>query len=97
MTVQFNHRTVAYLIAIVTVVFCWRSIAGGAPRGLRKAAMWFATAVFAQIMFGIWTLLAVVPIWMGGVHQFGAVVVLGAAIYMLHVAVNGSSRAAVSA
>ncbi|MEQ8745602.1 COX15/CtaA family protein [Pyruvatibacter sp.] len=97
MTVQFNHRMVAYLIAIATVVFCWRVVAGGAPRDLRKAAMWFATAVVAQILFGIWTLLAVVPIWMGGVHQFGAVVVLGAAIYLLHIAVHGGNRAAVPA
>jgi len=86
LTVQFNHRMVAYLIAVLTVIFCWRVVAAGAERSLRKAAMWFATAVLAQIVFGIATLVSVVPIWMGGIHQFCAVVVLGAAIYMLHVA-----------
>ena len=93
LTVQFNHRMAAYLLAALSVLYCWRTVSGGAPRHLRKAAMWFATAVFAQILIGIWTLVAVVPIWLGGVHQAGALVVLAAAIYQLHVAARGQTAA----
>lgn len=93
LTVQFNHRMLAYLLAVLTVVFCWRAVAGNAPRHLRRAAMWFATALAGQILIGIWTLLAVVPIWLGGLHQFGALVVLGFAVYLLHVAVRGEDAA----
>jgi len=86
-TVQFNHRMLAYGIAVMTVVFCWRTVARPAPDGLRTAAMWFAAAVCLQILFGIWTLLAAVPVWMGGVHQLGAVGVLAVAMVQLHSAV----------
>jgi len=90
LTVQFNHRMVAYLLAVVTVVFCWRVVAARADRLQRRAAMWFATAISVQILIGIWTLVAVVPIWLGGLHQFGAVIVLGVAMLQLHIAVHGS-------
>lgn len=92
LTVQFNHRMVAYLIAILTVVFCWRVVASGADRLQRRAAMWFATAISVQILIGIWTLVAVVPIWLGGLHQFGAVIVLGVAMVQLHIAVHGTPQ-----
>lgn len=92
LTVQFNHRMVAYLLGILTVIYCWRVVAAGADRLQRRAAMWFATAISIQILIGIWTLVAVVPIWLGGLHQFGAVVVLGAAMLQLHIAMHGSPK-----
>jgi heme A synthase len=44
-------------------------------------------------LIGIWTLLAVVPVWLGGVHQFGAVVVLGLAVLQAHVAYHRDDKA----
>lgn len=85
-TVQFNHRMVAYVIALATVVYCWRVVADEAAPLQRRSAMWFATAVLLQIIIGIWTLIAVVPLWLGGVHQFGAVIVLVLAVLQLHIA-----------
>ena len=93
MTVQFNHRMLAYLICILTVVYCWRVVADGAPSLQRRAAMWFATGVLLQVLIGIWTLLAIVPVWLGGVHQFGAVVVLGLAVLQAHVAYHRDDKA----
>jgi cytochrome c oxidase assembly protein subunit 15 len=94
MTVQFNHRMLAYLICVLTVVYCWRVVAGAAPQLQRRAAMWFATGVLLQVLIGIWTLLAVVPVWLGGVHQFGAVVLLGLAVVHAHVAVHRGGEVA---
>jgi cytochrome c oxidase assembly protein subunit 15 len=37
----------------------------------------------AQVGLGIWTLLAVVPVWLGAVHQAGALVLLGATVWTL--------------
>ena len=93
MTVQFNHRMLAYLICILTVVYCWRVVADGAPSLQRRAAMWFATGVLLQVLIVIWTLLAIVPVWLGGVHQFGAVVVLGLAVLQAHVAYHRDDKA----
>lgn len=77
MTVQFNHRLFAYLIAIV--------VAAHAARHPSRAASILLAAVLGQVVFGIWTLLAVVPLWLGLVHQGGALVVLAAALWNLHV------------
>lgn len=85
-TIQFNHRMAAYMLAAVTVAWCWRVVAAQAAPLQRRAAMWFATAVLLQILLGIWTLVAVVPIWLGGLHQFGALVVLAFAVFQMHVA-----------
>lgn len=75
-TVQFNHRVVAYALT-VAVLALW--IAGRRQRLSGGAALTsnVLLAVLAlQVLIGIWTLLAVVPIWLGALHQFGAVALL---------------------
>jgi cytochrome c oxidase assembly protein subunit 15 len=39
-------------------------------------------AVVAQVGLGIAALLAVVPVWLGALHQFGAVVLFSAAVWV---------------
>ncbi|MGH8036078.1 MAG: COX15/CtaA family protein, partial [Lysobacterales bacterium] len=75
LTVQFNHRLLAYGIAIVVAGYAYvvRS---------RESALLLA-AVFVQIVFGIWALLWQVPLWLGLLHQAGAFIVFGAALWTL--------------
>jgi cytochrome c oxidase assembly protein subunit 15 len=80
MTVQFQHRMLAYgvfVLAIVTTI----SLKGKAPVGLRHGLL---TAVLVQLGLGIATLLAHVPVSLGTLHQAGAVVVLGMAVALWH-------------
>jgi cytochrome c oxidase assembly protein subunit 15 len=82
--VQFNHRllaTFALLCAGWAAWLAWRSL----PRGrLRRAVMGLAAAVTLQYALGVATLLAVVPVWLGTLHQAVAVLVLTGALLAMH-------------
>jgi cytochrome c oxidase assembly protein subunit 15 len=82
MTVQFNHRVVAYVLTAAVVWHAWslrRETRGG------TSAAVLAGAVLAQAVAGIWTLLAQVPIALGLAHQAGAAAVFAVAVWHLHV------------
>ena len=72
MTVQFNHRLLAYVIALAVVAYAL------AARSATAALL--LAAVLLQVVLGIWTLLLQVPLWLGLVHQGGALIVLAAAL-----------------
>jgi cytochrome c oxidase assembly protein subunit 15 len=76
MTVQFNHRLLAYVIAV--------AVAGYAYVVHTRAAAMVVAAIILQIVLGIWTLLWQVPLWLGLAHQGGALVVLAVALWNLH-------------
>lgn len=83
LTVQFDHRMIAYLIAILVAVHAYRRRNG--------ASLLLLAAVLLQISLGIWTLLWVVPLWLGLAHQGGALLVLAAALWNLHRAVSSAA------
>ena len=78
--IQFNHRVLAYVIlALAIYVFVT------APKGTayRKAAGAFKGLVLWQVVLGIWTLLAVAPLWLALAHQFSAVVLFLATMWLV--------------
>ncbi len=79
LTVQFNHRMVAYGLLILAVVQLWRtrSRVPGSPAAKRAGVI--AGLVVAQAVVGIATLLMQVPLWLGLLHQAMAMVVLAMA------------------
>ena len=84
LAVQFNHRLLAYAIAIAVAWHLW-SLLRSAPDGATKTSgLVLAGAVLAQALIGIWTLLAHVPIPLALLHQAGAVAVLGVAVWHWH-------------
>ncbi len=84
MTVQFDHRTLAYVVALAIAVHAARVLAlGGPPQHFRSAAL-LLVVVVAQISLGIATLLTRVPIDLGLAHQGGALILLAAALWHLH-------------
>ncbi len=82
MTVQFDHRVLAYVIAAVVALHAYivRS----------SAALLLLAAILVQISLGIWTLLAQVPLGLGLIHQAGALIVLAAALWNLHAMLSRS-------
>jgi cytochrome c oxidase assembly protein subunit 15 len=86
LTVQFTHRMLAYALFVAVLVNWWMA---RDRAGERDPAFWLVAAVLAQMAIGIWTLLAQVPVWLGLLHQGGAVIVLLAALANLY-----ASRAA---
>lgn len=80
--VQFNHRLLATLAlagAAAVAMLGWR-----AGRPWRGPALVFAGTVLVQYLLGIATLLMVVPVSLGTLHQTMAVLVLGAFVIALH-------------
>ncbi|MEN6543222.1 COX15/CtaA family protein [Parvibaculum sp.] len=77
LTAQFDHRMVAYLVAIMVG---WHWIAARPFAQASRSATWLALAVLAQIGLGIWALLWAVPVPLGAAHQAGALVVFTLAI-----------------
>jgi len=93
MTVQFDHRLVAYVVLLATLFHAWQA------RGTRQAgsaAILFLLVVL-QASIGITTLLMAVPLELGLLHQFGAVVVLSAAVLHLRAMSPGREAAMVQA
>jgi cytochrome c oxidase assembly protein subunit 15 len=76
MTVQFNHRVLAYILLLAAAVHAW------------QCRTWPATilacAVFAQALLGILTLLLHVPLAAALIHQGGAMIVLALALWNIH-------------
>jgi cytochrome c oxidase assembly protein subunit 15 len=82
--VQFNHRllaTLAGLAALGAAFAAWRRLPAGAAR---TACFALGGSVCLQYGLGVATLLLVVPVWLGTLHQATAVLVLTAALVALH-------------
>lgn len=81
---QFNHRIFAYAIGAVVLAHVLMLIRLPLDERIRRSAFALLAAVFIQMGLGIWTLLAHVPLYLGLVHQAGAVIVLVIAVVHLH-------------
>ncbi len=77
LTAQFDHRMVAYLVAIMVG---WHWFAARPFAQASRSATWLALAVLAQIGLGVWALLWAVPVPLGAAHQAGALIVFTLAI-----------------
>jgi cytochrome c oxidase assembly protein subunit 15 len=84
-TVQFDHRLLAWVLAIAVPLLWWRvrSDTRVAPRA-RWAAHVLLAALIVQISLGISTLLQVVPVPLAAAHQAGAVVLFTASLLTAH-------------
>ena len=84
LTVQFNHRLLAYALAAAVAWHLWSLLRSNPNGPLRASGLVLAGAVLAQVLLGIWTLLAHVPIPLALLHQAGAVAVFGVALRHWH-------------
>jgi len=85
MTVQFDHRIGAYLIAVAVVLLCWRAIlVREFGVKVRFAVKLLLAALLLQIALGVATLLYVVPVPLAAAHQAGALLLLSAALWLAY-------------
>jgi cytochrome c oxidase assembly protein subunit 15 len=80
LTVQFDHRMLAYAIWLLVVVHAVDAMRSEADQRARRDAVLLALLVTVQAALGIATLLLVVPLALAISHQAMAVIVLTAAI-----------------
>jgi len=83
-TVQFIHRALGIILMLFAPLFwIWarrQNVVGRQNRGF----IFLNVSVAFQVLLGILALVYVVPVSLGVIHQAGAVLVLCAAVYLLH-------------
>jgi cytochrome c oxidase assembly protein subunit 15 len=84
MTVQFNHRVMAYVLTGLVTYQLWRITVGSSTPAQRASALALGGITLIQVALGIWTLLAQVPLSLGLVHQFGAAILFITAVWHVY-------------
>nr|WP_246180138.1 COX15/CtaA family protein [Microvirga thermotolerans] len=85
--VQFNHRLVAYALVAAAIWHAWSATRRAPSSRAARRAVALAGLTFGQMVLGIATLLLVVPLWAGLLHQIFAMIVLCMAV--AHARVSG--------
>ena len=83
-TVQFDHRLIAWLLALLIPLFWLRTRRMQLPRRARLACGLLVGMLFVQISLGISTLLLGVPVVLAAAHQAGALLLFTAALLTHH-------------
>jgi heme a synthase len=84
-TVQFDHRLLAWTLALAVPLLWWRIRRHpAAPRAARTGASVLLALLVLQLALGISTLLLRVPVTLAAMHQAGAVLLFAAALNVAH-------------
>jgi cytochrome c oxidase assembly protein subunit 15 len=84
LTVQFDHRMLAYILCGLIGWHIYRTLQGDAAPQIKRSALWLGGGMVVQIILGISALMLVVPMGLAAAHQLGAVLVLALAVRHLH-------------
>lgn len=87
-TVQFNHRNLAYLTYIASLIIFLKFRRSILPKQVKNGINAVFFSVNSQVALGIWMLLEQVPVDKGVLHQFNGMILLSTVIYLL----SASSR-----
>ncbi len=83
LTVQFEHRMVAYVLFATALLHAIDAIRSRAGRSMTRGALWLAGVVTLQAALGILTLLNQVPMDLALAHQAVAIAVLTLAVFQV--------------
>jgi cytochrome c oxidase assembly protein subunit 15 len=88
-TVQFIHRGLAYLIAILILTWWYKALKTTATPLFRNTRTWPPVLVGAQVLLGIFTVLyspdKQALLWLGVAHQFVAMMLLLSLVWTLRI------------
>jgi cytochrome c oxidase assembly protein subunit 15 len=83
-TVQFDHRLLAWLLAVLVPWFWVAARRGAPPPRARLGADLMLATLTVQVALGISTLLLAVPVPLAAAHQAGAMLLFGTALFTRH-------------
>jgi cytochrome c oxidase assembly protein subunit 15 len=87
--IQFVHRSSAYVIAILTIVYIYRMVKMPELLKPMRNVLWLLMGVLiTQVILGIFTLIhsiGVIPVFLGVLHQGVAIVLLSVALWIAYV------------
>ena len=81
-TVQFNHRIIAFILAGFIFFFWVKLRKADINSRVNKAANILLVAVFVQIVLGILTLVNIVPLSLALMHQVFAIILLSISLFI---------------
>ena len=82
--VQFIHRTLAYIVVIFILSIWYKAKRIKLTSLQTKGINGLLIMVGIQFLLGVLTLIYVVPVWLGVLHQVGAFILLSAMTFTLH-------------
>ena len=93
-TVQWTHRLIGTVLALAVLVFFVRVRRAVSDARSRRFNAAFASLIAVQYLLGILTLLLLVPVSLGVIHQLTALVIFGVWLSWLHHVRNSVERSA---
>jgi cytochrome c oxidase assembly protein subunit 15 len=81
--VQFVHRYLAYVVALLVIFLFYKSSKFKLNNLQLKSIKSLVAIVLLQFILGVLTLIYGVPVWLGVIHQVGAVFLLGGIVFAI--------------
>jgi cytochrome c oxidase assembly protein subunit 15 len=89
LVIHFIHRNLAYLLALLIVIWSWQAFQKQGTGLFRKTRIWPLILVLVQVALGIITVVNATNhnalLWLGVAHQFTAMLLLLALVYMFYI------------
>ncbi|MCF8464056.1 MAG: COX15/CtaA family protein [Flavobacteriales bacterium] len=83
-SVQFVHRTFAYVVVLLIGYLWFASRNEELSSFQNKTIRFLVVMVLIQFALGVFTLIYLVPVSLGVIHQFGALLLLSASVVLMH-------------
>ena len=83
-SIQFNHRVLAYLLTIFVISLSIALLRSETNKKIKIAAMLLIAALALQASLGIATLLYLVPVALASLHQAGAILLFTVSLILTH-------------
>ena len=81
---QFHHRHLALFTTFCTLFYCYKNYSNSLDNKVKKISLLIPVIVCSQFLLGIITLVNMVPVYLGALHQTGAVILLILLICSMH-------------
>ena len=81
---QFHHRHLALFTTFCALFYCYKNYSNSVDNKVRKISLLIPIIVCSQFLLGVITLVNMVPVYLGALHQTGAVILLILFICSMH-------------
>ena len=81
---QFHHRHLALFTTLCTLFYCYKYYFESKDKIVKKLSLLISIVVCSQFTLGIITLINMVPVYLGAIHQTGAVILFISLICSMH-------------
>jgi cytochrome c oxidase assembly protein subunit 15 len=81
---QFHHRHIALFTTICILIYCYRNYTQSNDNIVKKCSLFMSLIVCFQFLLGIFTLISMVPVYLGALHQAGAVILFISLTTIIH-------------